>query len=304
MLTKTKVKYLEKQGYRIVGNHSSVKVCLWTKKALRNEDTCYKHKFYGIKSWRCIQMTPSFCCNHRCVWCWRDIEFTPTKWVFPVDDPKTIVDGCIEEQTKYLQGFRGNSRTDHKRFTDAQLPQHVAISLSGEPTFYPKLPELVKEIHSRKMTSFLVTNGTNPNMLKKLLNKNIHPTQIYITLPAPNEKVYHKACAPLISDGWQRILKSLRLINNFNRSTIRLTLVKDLNMVEPENYAKLIEIAKPEFVEVKAYMFVGESQNRLKIENMPRHHEIMEFSEEIIKNCNYKIKDEKKESRVVLLTQS
>jgi tRNA wybutosine-synthesizing protein 1 len=48
-------------------------------------------------------------------------------------------------------------------------------------------------------------------------------------------------------------------------------------------------------------MFVGYSQQRLSIENMPRHEEIRAFSERIAKLSNYRIKDEKKESRVVLL---
>ena len=40
-------KDLEKQGYRIVGSHSAVKVCLWCKKAIKNEDSCYKQTCYS-----------------------------------------------------------------------------------------------------------------------------------------------------------------------------------------------------------------------------------------------------------------
>ena len=112
MLTKAKIKDLEKQGYRMAGSHSCIKVCLWAKKAIRNEDVCYKHQFYGIKSWQCIQMTPSFVCSHRCLFCWRDIDFSPSKWSFPIDDPKAIIDGCIKEHTRYLRGFGGNPKTN------------------------------------------------------------------------------------------------------------------------------------------------------------------------------------------------
>jgi tRNA wybutosine-synthesizing protein 1 len=45
-------------GYRIVGRHSAVKVCHWTKSALKGGKACYK-SWYGIESHRCIQMTPS-----------------------------------------------------------------------------------------------------------------------------------------------------------------------------------------------------------------------------------------------------
>jgi tRNA wybutosine-synthesizing protein 1 len=302
MISELKKKDLEKQGYRLVGSHSAIKVCLWTKKSIRNEDVCYKKTFYGINSNRCVQMTPSLhVCSHRCRWCWRDIDFTLPKWKGPVDDPNDIVDGCIEAQIEYLQGFGGNPKTNKKKYLQALKPKHFAISLSGEPTFYPKLPELIQELKKRKISSFLVTNGTNPAMLKKLLEKKIQPTQLYITLPAPDEATYKKVCNPLIKDGWKKIQESLKLLKKFKRSVVRLTLVKDVNMIKPEKYAELIEKSRPLFVEAKAYVWVGYSRQRLAIENMPLHNEIIDFAKKIEKNSSYKIIDEKKESRVVLL---
>ena len=51
MINKEKAKKnLEKQGYRVVGNNSAVKICNWTKKSLTDKGVCYKEKFYGIKS--------------------------------------------------------------------------------------------------------------------------------------------------------------------------------------------------------------------------------------------------------------
>ena len=80
MITKTRKAKLEKQAYRLAGNHSVVKVCLWAKNKLRNKGTCYKHKFYGIKSWRCVQMSPVLdLCNLKCRWCWRDIDYKGKK---------------------------------------------------------------------------------------------------------------------------------------------------------------------------------------------------------------------------------
>ncbi len=301
MFAKEKIKDLEKQGYRFVGNHSAIKVCLWCKRAIKAGDVCYKDKFYGISSNRCIQMTPTFVCSHRCIFCWRDIEFTPKKFTGKPDSPKEIVDGCIKEHTKYLQGFGGDKDTNRQKYKEALTPKHFAISLAGEPTFYPKLPELIKEIHSRDMTSFLVTNGTNPDMLKKLLEQKCQPTQLYITLPAPDKESYLKVCAPLIKDGLEKIQKSLALLKKFNRSVIRLTLVKGINMLKPELYAALIEKHKPLFVEVKAFMVVGYSRYRLALENMPVHSEIREFAKQIEKHSSYKLVDEKPESRVILM---
>ena len=55
------------------------------------------------------------------------------------------------------------------------------------------------------------------------------------------------------------------------------------------------------FVEVKAYMWVGMSRERLEQHNMPLHEEVKQFALEIAKHSNYKIIDEHEPSRVVLL---
>ncbi len=303
-MDENKKKDLEKQGYRIVGNHSAIKVCHWTKRAIRGEDVCYKCTFYGIITHKCVQMTPALpFCNHRCSWCWRDVDFTKMQWQGPVDDPKDIVDGCIEAHIKYIQGFGGTEKTDKKNYEEAQQPLHFAISLSGEPTMYPRLNEMIDYLKEKKMTSFLVTNGTNPEVLENL--KGHEPTQLYITLPAPDEETYVKSCSPLIKDGWQRILQSLKIIDNLKtRKTIRLTLVKDVNMIHPEKYAELFKDIDADFFELKGYVWVGYSRERLANENMPRHSEIMEFANEIIKhNPELKIIDVKENSRVVLLAR-
>lgn len=293
---------LYKQGYRIVGNHSAVKVCTWSKKALLDKGNCYKEQFYGIKSHQCVQMAPALhVCTHRCEFCWRDIEFTNADWIGEVDEPKAIVHGCIEEHRKFLVGLKGNENTNMGKFGEAYDPKHFAISLSGEPTFYPRLGELIDEVHRKEMTSFLVTNGTNPEALRKLIGEH-EPTQLYITLPAPNPEVYAKVCAPLVEGTWEKILESLSLMKEFKcRRAIRLTLAKDLNMVNPEEYAELMKTIDADFFEIKAYMHVGYSINRLRIESMPRHHEVKEFAEKLAELTGLKILDEKEESRVVLL---
>lgn len=218
------------------------------------------------------------------------------------DPPKFILDGFIEEQKKYLEGFGGNPKTDKKRFEEASKPKHVALSLSGDATLYPKLPQLIKEVHNREMTSFLVTNGLKPEMLKRLLKE--QPTQIYVTLAAPNEGVYKKVCRPMIKDAWKKLQASLSLLPNFSRSTVRLTLVKGLNMIEPESYGEIIKDLDVDFVEVKAAMPVGYAQYRMSYESMPLHEEIKKFSEEICKSAKLKIVDEKPNSRIALLMKN
>jgi len=94
MLSKTDVETLEKQKYRVIGEHkhSAVKTCGWTKKMLKGEGGCYKLKFYGIMSHQCMQMTTSISCANRCTFCWRDYKAPVSKdWKWGVDEPDTIL---------------------------------------------------------------------------------------------------------------------------------------------------------------------------------------------------------------------
>jgi tRNA wybutosine-synthesizing protein 1 len=295
-------KLLVKQQYGLAGEHSAVKLCTWMKKSLRDEGVCYKEKFYGIHSHRCLQCTPIVgWCTHNCKFCWRIGDFKlPTKdleW----DNPKEIVDKMIEKQRKLMNGFPGNPKANQQKVKEAQEPKHAAISLAGEPMAYPKMNELLEEFHKRGMTTFIVTNGTYPEALKKLKTL---PTQLYMTLAAPDEKTYLETCRPMIKNSWKKILKTLALFPKLNtRKVIRLTLVKGLNMHSPEKYAELIAIAQPHFVEAKAYMAVGFSRERIGMAGMPSHEEIMEFSKKLADCLGWKIIDEKSDSRVALIAK-
>jgi tRNA wybutosine-synthesizing protein 1 len=253
-LSDAKREDLIKQGYRFGAKHSAVKVCHWTKKSLRGEGVCYKEKFYGINCHRCVQMSPSLpTCTLRCTWCWRDIGHTEKEWKGECDDPKEVVEGCIKAHVKYLEGFGGNKKTisdNMNKYEESKHPLHFAISLSGEPTLYPKLPELITELKKNNISSFVVSNGTNPEMVKKLIDN--PPTQFYMTLPAPDKETFQKVCNPLISDGWEKIQQTLELIKVMKKQTrtaIRLTLTKDKNFHNPKGYAQLIKLAQPLFVE-------------------------------------------------------
>jgi tRNA wybutosine-synthesizing protein 1 len=295
-------KILIRQQYRLVGKHSAVKICEWTKKSLREEDYCYKQKFYGIKSHLCCQMTPSLnFCSQECTFCWRPQEFNLGYNLNSIDSPSEIIDKSIQAQRKLLSGFGGNEKVNLKKLEQAQNPKMFAISLSGEPTIYSKLGKLINKLHKRNITSFLVSNGTFPENLKKLIGK-AEPTQLYITLPAPNKEIYLKTCKPIIKNGWKNIQKSLKLLSKFKCSkVIRLTLVKGINMFYPEKYAEILNKLDVDFIEAKGYVWVGYSRLRLKEENMPLHNEIIKFAKLIEKNSSFKLINEKKESRVGLL---
>ncbi|MEM4396426.1 MAG: 4-demethylwyosine synthase TYW1 [Candidatus Woesearchaeota archaeon] len=297
---------LQHQHYALAGNHSVVEICRWTKKSLTNQGFCYKQQFYGIRSHLCCQMSPvAAWCDHLCIFCWRAIHLNLDKDMSKakIDDPTTIIEESIKAQRKLLSGFGGNNKVDKTKFKEAQEPMHFAISLTGEPTLYPRLPELIKELHKRGKTTFLVTNGQHPEMIQKLIDENALPTQLYISVDAPTKELYQKIDHPLNPDGWERLMKTLEIISKLNnyRTVFRITLVKGINDVLPEEYAKLILFANPMFVEVKSYMWVGHSRSRLKFENMPTHQDVLEFSEKLANHLNWKIIDQKKESRVTLI---
>src|SRR5665811_1958602 len=93
-ISETTKTLLKKHGYHLAGTHGAVKTCLWLNKSLRNDGACYKSKFYGMTSHRCIQMTPTLVCNHRCLHCWRAVEVpveVPPVWDLPQDIVKGVL---------------------------------------------------------------------------------------------------------------------------------------------------------------------------------------------------------------------
>lgn len=294
---------LEHQHYKLVGRHSAVKLCHWTKKSILNQGVCYKQEFYGVQSHRCLQMTPAVgWCTQRCVFCWRNTEYTLGSTLEECDDPERIIDEAVLSQRKLLSGFGGiPDRIDKRKYLEAQSPNQAAISLVGEPTIYPKLGALIGEFRRRGFTTFLVTNGTMPKALEEL---DILPTQLYLSLDAPTEEIYNRICHPVSGDCWEKIDESLSLFPSLKtKKAVRLTLVRNLNMLKPQEYAKLILKATPDYIEAKAYMFIGGSRKRLNLDNMPSFAEVREFSEKLSECSGYGIKNQKEDSRVVLLSR-
>ena len=298
---------MEKSGYRFVGKnfHSVVKPCTWVKKSIRDEGVCYKEKFYkkyhNTESHRCMQMSPSVLCCNACVYCWRDVSScNGTKWIGKIDDPEEILNQSIKAHQKLLVGFKGSSTANKKKWKESQDPTQIAISLIGEPTFYPRLSELIELSKKRGMAAYLVTNGQLPENLEKITE----PSQLYLSLDAPTKEIYKKIDVPKFKNFWERIEKTINLFPSFScKKAIRLTIVKGWNNSHAKEYAKLIEKTDADFVEVKAYMWIGYSQYRLGIESMPNHSEIQNFANKVNEHLGYIYKDESEPSRVVLLSR-
>ena len=294
-----KKEVLEKHGYVLTGEESAVKLCHWVSEKLINDRVCYKEDFYGIDCHRCLQMSPNVdYCNQQCLFCWRYQDYQKRDQI-EFDDPEEIVDRSIKAQKKLVTGFKGDDRCDLDMWEEARDPNQVAISLAGEPAMYPYLDELIEEYEKRGMTTFLVTNGTRPDILEDL---DTLPTQLYVTLAAPNKDIYERLCVPKSSGLWNRVKKTLELFPSLDtRTVVRHTLVKDWNIGWEEDYVELMKKADPMFVEAKGYVFVGDSRNRMNIDNMPSHDLIKEFAEKEADLLGLDVIDEKEDSRVCLI---
>jgi len=302
-----RLKKYKKAGYRIVGKnkHTGVEICRWTKSALRNKRRCYK-QIYGVYAEYCLQCSPSLdFCNFSCEWCWRSFGKDRFKSEGKWDRPEILIDEMIKAQKNLISGFGGNEKTNRSVWEKANDPAHVAISLDGEPCLYPYLPELVKQLKERKKTVFIVSNGTLPQMIKRLIDENAEPTNIYISVYATNEGDYKKFTHSFIPKPLERVKESLRLFKKFKeaRTVFRMTLVKDLNLKDAKGYSELIKISQPHFVELKGYSHLGESKFRLKRENMPSLNELEDFAKQIAKESGYIIKARDKVSRVIILVK-
>lgn len=316
-------KILKKQHYEVVGNHSAIQICLWTKKSLKGQGVCWKEKFYGIDCHRCCQFSPAVMwCENRCLHCWRPIEMNLGTKISGIDSPKKILDGIVKARKKLLMGFKGDKNVSRKKFEEALDVNFFTLSLSGEPTLYPKMPELIKEIKKRNAIAYVVTNGQNPKMLRKLEKENALPTQVVISTNAPNEKLFGIWHSSVNKDAWKRFNESLKIIGSWKgktRRVIRLTLVregddfeklKELSNMKDEHvkeYAKLIRIAKPDFIHVKGFKSLGYSRKRLGYSKQPYYEEIQEFAKKLqreLKDLGYKKLGEDERSCVVLLGKS
>ncbi len=322
MLPTTIKEKLEKMKYAIVGNHSAVQVCMWTKKAIRGERGCWKEKFYGISSAGCCQMSPSVMwCENQCLHCWRPIEMNLGKKLKTKEDPIEILDGIVEARKKLLLGFKGNKDVDLKKLEKAMIPSLYTMSLSGEPTIYPKIGEMFKEIRKRGAVSFLVTNGLNPKVIKKFKEDEL-PTQITVSTNAPNEKLFLQWHRTTKKNPWKNFLKTLDVLNSLEgkvRRVVRLTIVKkgkgetpkfnELSNMEDSNvaeYADMIRRANPDFVHVKGYKSVGYARERLGYDKQPWFKEVEAFAKKLEKELekdNYEIAAKDLRSCVVMIAK-
>ncbi|EGG06322.1 uncharacterized protein MELLADRAFT_87318 [Melampsora larici-populina 98AG31] len=279
-------KSLTKQGYAIVGSHSAVKTCRWTKASLRGRGFCYKHTFYGIQSHRCMEATPSLACANKCTFCWRaHTNPVGTSWRWKTDDAEFVIEESLKEHDRLIKQLLGMPGVRPDRFLEARTPKHAALSLVGEPVMYPHIKKYIELLTEKRISTFLVTNAQFPDSLKDLPPV----TQLYLSIDAGNKSSLKSIDRPLHRDFWERFLESIEIVKGMKktRTIFRLTLVKGENSEEILDYVELIKRGRPDFIEVKGVTYCGYApSSNLTIKNSPFHEEVVNFVQALCYELN------------------
>jgi tRNA wybutosine-synthesizing protein 1 len=259
-------------------------------------------------------------CENQCLHCWRPIEYNLGTKLPIIDSPEEIINGVIEKRKRLMNGFPGNLKADKNKVKEAMEPNFFTFSLAGEATLYPKLGEMIKILRKRNIITFLVTNGLNPEAIRKLEKDNALPTQMTISMNTTNEKLFNVWHRSSKKDAWKKFNESLDLFKELKgkvRRAIRLNLVKidetdksfigelsNMNEEHINEYSELIKKAMPDFIHVDGFKSIGAARERMSWKKMPNYNEIREFAKKLVKELpeGYKILGEEPRSAVVLIS--
>ena len=79
--------------------------------------------------------------------------------------PKTLSSCCCVYlfSSCLLSGVPG---VQPERLAEGKEPKHCALSLVGEPIMYPEINTLVRLLHQKHISTFLVTNAQFPEAIR------------------------------------------------------------------------------------------------------------------------------------------
>ena len=222
-------------------------------------------------------------------------RFVPSSQIFSYEEAKELVETQVASRKDIIDVH-----------LEAARPKHVAISYDGEPTMYSRLPELISEFRKRGISTFVVTNGTFPERIIEMQETGNLPTQLYVTLAAPDKETYLRVCSsvkpffPVHADHWERLNRTLSLLSTLDcRTVIRITSVRDVNMIKPVAYREKVRSANPSFLELKGFSISGNAPRiserlgetdrgprdpgllKIALRYAPTHDEVMNFAKEI-----------------------
>lgn len=250
----------------------------------------------GVKQDRCVQP---------CVLCRAHAD--------PLADSSTgrpsINDECIRPLARTTRPHRNSivvrNASLTRRWQEAFIVRHCALSLVGEPIMYPHINKLIRLLHGRKISSFLVTNAQFPECISAL-----EPvTQLYVSIDAATKDTLRAIDRPLFSDFWERFLASLDALRTKGQRTVfRMTLIQGQNMNTEHlaSYVDLINRGQPALIEIKGVTWCGESKgSNLSMANVPWHAEVKAYCEALCEKTGgaYELACEHAHSCCVLLAQ-
>jgi pyruvate formate lyase activating enzyme len=129
-------------------------------------------------------------CNFKCPFC--------SNWLL-VHEPESLPEVKLDKIDHFLE--------ERKDFIDG------VVITGGEPTIHPGLPELIRHFKDLGLLVKLDTNGTNPEMLKKLVTGNLKLVDyIAMDFKAPLNEKYDIACGTKVN--LAEIKESIKLIMN------------------------------------------------------------------------------------------
>jgi pyruvate formate lyase activating enzyme len=160
-------------------------------------------------------------CNFKCSFCFNPELIEDSEKIKDIDE-KEVFD-FLEKQKKWLDAL---------------------VISGGEPLLHKDLPDFIKKIKTMGYLVRIYTNGTNPNMLKELIdNKLIDSVAMDIKAPLTEEKY---EAVTNVKDIVENVKKSISLIMNSGIDyEFRTTVVPGLHSEKDiEEIAKYIKDAK------------------------------------------------------------
>lgn len=134
-------------------------------------------------------------CNFRCHFCYNPMLVLPREG--------------MDEKNKKEKGFPPLSTEDLFLFLRERFGRLEGVVITGgEPTIHPDLPDFIKQIKEIGYLVKLDTNGTNPEMLTKLIKDNLI-NYIAMDLKAPLEKYLATTAVEL---DYNNVAKSVKII--------------------------------------------------------------------------------------------
>ena len=142
-------------------------------------------------------------------------------------------------------------------------------------------------------------------MIKKMADEDALPTQLYLSTNAADSESFIKINRPKYKDSWERWNKTLGMLKDLDtRTVLRLTIIRDHNndQASINEFTKMIDRSQVHFVEIKSYMHIGYSTNRLERDHMLEAGEIRDISRRMVEKSNsFGVMDESEISRIIVL---